>query len=333
MLSVAMCLPARGYAQGTINLELPAFSPFPAAPDIRVHAVGFGPTTPVSVRLRLAVSPTFGLLVYDSTIAGPDARFLTRRLLPENRDIYAEASVLSATGVVLALQTVKAGRTGNRLTLLSPVGRTSVIIGSRQPQFVWSSAAVSIPPGPWIYELFITNVARQETRSRLNILDTVFTIPDSLQANTSYRWQVVARLANGFKDDSAVVSSESSFIIAPSDAPVATLLYQNFPNPFPAASSSTTCLWFDLQVASHVELSILDIRGNRVKTIIPGQVSADLPSGRYGRLGVDRSGCDPRLAWDGTSDNGRTVPPGVYLVRLKTGTSPESVKKILFLGR
>ena len=35
--------------------------------------------------------------------------------------------------------------------------------------------------------------------------------------------------------------------------------------------------------------------------------------GRYGRLReLNSSGCDPALAWDGTADNGRVVPAGVY---------------------
>ena len=322
-------------AQGSVRIDLPRDDPFPAAPEISVHAVDFSDNAGLlRVRLRLALDQNFGLLLLDSIVAGRDARFVTKRLLPENRDIFAEGSVINQAGITVVTQTTRAGRTGNRLTLLTPNGRTGVTIQSRHPRFAWRSAPVTFPPGPWVYELSITNVATQEIRSQPNIVDTTFITPDSLQSNSSYRWKVVARLAGGLASDSAVASSESSFIIAPTDAPVTTLLYQNFPNPFPAASSPTTCFWFDLQKSSHVDLAILDVRGNRVKTLVPGQLPADLPSGRYGRLrDVDASGCDPRLAWDGTSDNGRTVSPGVYLVRLKTDNGIENYKKVLFLGR
>jgi hypothetical protein len=325
---------SRAGAQGNAVLVLPRDDPFPAAPEIFVRAVGFADSLgPFRVRLRLALDPTFGLVLYDSTIARSDARFELQRLLPENRDIYAEASVLDRNGIRIAGTNTLAGRTGPRLILVSPPGRTSISLNTRTPRFAWRAASVTLPPGPWIYELFITNVATGETRSQLGITDTVFTWRDTLQANTSYRWRVVARLANGLPIDSAVASSASSFVIAPSDAPVTTLLYQNFPNPFPAPSSSTTCFWFDLQSRSHVELTIHDIRGHRVRTMVPGQLPAELPSGRYGRMNeIDASGCDPRLAWDGTADDGRVVPAGVYLVRLKTDAM-QSSKKIVFRGR
>jgi hypothetical protein len=89
-----------------------------------------------------------------------------------------------------------------------------------------------------------------------------------------------------------------------------------------------------LRVSTHVELTILDLRGHLVKTMIPGILSSELNAGRYGRLHVlNSSGCDPALAWDGTADNGRVVPAGVYLLRFKADGEAETVKKIIFLGR
>lgn len=79
---------------------------------------------------------------------------------------------------------------------------------------------------------------------------------------------------------------------------------------------------------------IHDLRGNRVRTMIPGpRLGGMLPPGRYGRRSEGAAGgCDPRLAWDGLADDGRLVPAGIYLVRLQTDTYG-SVKKILFRGR
>ena len=283
--------------------------------------------------MRLSLNSSFGLIVFDETLPGDEPEFRLMNLLPENSDIFAEATVFDRNNIPIATSTTFAGHTGPRLQLVAPNGRTNISLPTRQPQFAWRGAPVSNPPGPWVYELAITNVGTQEVRSTPGILDTVYTLPDSLQANTSYRWKVIARLPNGLKSDSAVVMSPSSFVIAPSNAPVTTLLYQNFPNPFPAASSSNTCIWFDLQVKAHVELTILDIRGNRVRTLIPGAFSSDLDPGRYGRQSdTNASGCDARLSWDGTADNGRTVPRGIYLVRLTTSINASQTKKIVFLG-
>src|ERR1700680_3349664 len=43
--------------------------------------------------------------------------------------------------------------------------------------------------------------------------------------------------------------------------PPVTLLYQNFPNPFPALGQDATCLSFDLAIAAEVQLDILDLSG------------------------------------------------------------------------
>lgn len=119
-----------------------------------------------------------------------------------------------------------------------------------------------------------------------------------------------------------------------SNAPTVTLLYQNFPNPFPAPGADLTCIWFDLHRASQVRLTIHDVRGTLVRTIVPSvYFSGAFPAGRFGRGDPDTNvGCDQRFSWDGNDARGRTVPPGVYLVRLRTDRF-EGVKKIVFRGR
>jgi hypothetical protein len=131
----------------------------------------------------------------------------------------------------------------------------------------------------------------------------------------------------------AVSAREPAAPHRPQDgAPVVTLLYQNFPNPFPAGGRSSTCLWFDLHRTSPVRLTIHGVRGNVVRTLIPaGDLTGTLPAGRYGR-GANASSCDPRLSWDGRADDGTLAPSGVYLARLRTQTH-ESFKKMLFRGQ
>ncbi len=180
---------------------------------------------------------------------GWTSTFRTIKLLPENQSIFVEASVIDGSGKVVLTTSRLAGRTGPRLTLLSPDGSTNITVFTRQPRFSWRSAAVTTPPGPWVYELHVVNVATQETFIHSGIIDSSYTLPDSLQAQTSYRWSVVARLPNGLAADSGFASSLSSFVVFPTDEAPITLLYQNFPNPFPAPSSATTCIWFDLKTA------------------------------------------------------------------------------------
>jgi hypothetical protein len=316
-------------------MELPAPDPFPAAPEIHVVASGLGALTPpFSVRLRLALDPSFGLVVFDSTIVGTDGTFRLSRLLPENRSIFAEASVINGAGQGVITTTRFAGQTRARLTLLTPDGSANVNLGTRHPRFTWRSASVTNPPGPWVYELHVTNVATQTQIVHQGITDTVFVLPDTLQVQTSYRWSVIARLTDGAPGDFATASSASSFVVFPTDDAPITLLYQNFPNPFPAPSSANTCIWFDLQRAGNVRLSVLDLRGRRVKTLIPGVLDEALTPGRYGRSPNSQfSGCDPRLTWDGTAEDGRIVPPGVYLLHFTVDGGTPQVVKMLFRGR
>ena len=127
--------------------------------------------------------------------------------------------------------------------------------------------------------------------------------------------------------------------------PTATLLYQNFPNPFPgtglaavnaarAAGSPATCIWFDLGRPTPVKLEVFTLAGHPVRRILPAAtLDGILPADRYGRSsdGGD-SGCDPRLTWNGTGDDGRLVPPGVYLLRLEADGASQ-VRKVVFRGR
>jgi hypothetical protein len=115
------------------------------------------------------------------------------------------------------------------------------------------------------------------------------------------------------------------------DAPTVTLLYQNFPNPFPSQSSGVTCIWFDLHRPTLVRLTVHDIRGVRVRTVVPSfSLSGFFLPGRYGR-GATGSGCDARFTWDGRADDGSVAPTGVYLIRLQTDYT-SAYKKALFRG-
>ena len=115
-------------------------------------------------------------------------------------------------------------------------------------------------------------------------------------------------------------------------APPATLLYQNFPNPFPVGAQDRTCISFDLAAPGMVALDVLDLRGNAVRRLVPSAAfAAPLAPGRYGRDPAGGPGCDPRLTWDGTTAHGTTVPPGVYLIRLQA-PGVNAFRRIVFRG-
>lgn len=215
------------------------------------------------------------------------------------------------------------------LTLNSPQGTT---IRERRPRFAWVSPGAVSPPGPFVYDFSVLRVDNGLAAVEVGgLTETEYTPARDLDLNTPYRWRVIARLG----PDSSVVESRSTFIVVDESIPTATLLFQNFPNPFPNSSVgiATTCIWFDLATAGEVTLDVLDVRGHPVRNIVPGQgFPPTLEPGRYGRGESGGPGsCDQRLTWDGTASNGAHVPRGIYLLRLVTpdGTF---LKRVVYLG-
>lgn len=87
-------------------------------------------------------------------------------------------------------------------------------------------------------------------------------------------------------------------------------LYQNYPNPF----NPTTNISFSLSKASNVRLEIFNIRGEKVRSL----------ANEYFHAGYWTA------VWDGKNDNGLSVPSGMYMYRMITGTGIQ-VRNMLLL--
>ncbi|MCH7574967.1 MAG: DUF1573 domain-containing protein [Candidatus Marinimicrobia bacterium] len=87
------------------------------------------------------------------------------------------------------------------------------------------------------------------------------------------------------------------------------LLSQNYPNPF----NPVTTLGYALAQLAHVKLAIYDLRGREVLTLVDTQVG---PGYR-------------QVSWNGQDQAGRALPSGIYIARLVTLESTQSIKMIL----
>jgi len=326
-----LATPARGAAQ-TILLDGPPSATLPSpTPAFQFLAIGLGPARPLQVRLQVSTTPDFVGLVLDSVFTKMDTAFTIQvtRLLPSDREVYWRALVRALAGQVFESVVTGPRRTSTWLTLVAP---TSPDANVRRPLFIWKSAPVTAAVGPWRYDVEITTNNQPEVAASA-LTDTTFRPPSNLQANTSYRWNVRAYLRNG---ESIREFSVGSFVITDPPLPTTTILYQNFPNPFPSATAFNTCFWFDIGAGgAKVTMDVLDLRGNQVRRIVPGADGiSDFPPGRYGRgaLGVE-SNCDNRFVWDGLAEDGRTVAPGVYLVRFQAGNVAPIFRRVVFRGR
>jgi hypothetical protein len=73
--------------------------------------------------------------------------------------------------------------------------------------------------------------------------------------------------------------------------------------PWPSPAPGAVTLAFSLSTWTHTQLSLFDVRGRHVRTV----VDADLPPGPH------------ELLWDGSDERGDPVANGIYFVQLRAG--------------
>ena len=88
-------------------------------------------------------------------------------------------------------------------------------------------------------------------------------------------------------------------------------LFQNYPNQF----NSKTLIKYQLSETAHIELTIFNQLGQKIKTL----VSEFKLSGNHSET------------WDGKDDLGNSVCSGIYYYQLKTNNGFRQMKKLLFL--
>ena len=93
--------------------------------------------------------------------------------------------------------------------------------------------------------------------------------------------------------------------------PTAFALADNYPNPF----NPTTTIKYALPQAADVELTVYNVVGQPVRTLVAEYQSA----GRYA------------VEWDATNDSGHSLSSGMYFYRLEAGGEFREVKKMLLL--
>ena len=324
-----------GRAQ-TVQLVGPSAVTLPTlTPSFTLRALSFPLARPLRITMLISTTPDFTAgMVLDSTFLTTDTTVAIQvtRPLPSEAVVYWKARVFTPAGVTVESAVSTAHIVPPWLTLVSPNSASGDIVEVRRPTFVWKSARVTPLIGEWSYDIEVTSGGRIE-QAVARIADTTWSPITDLQANTSYRWLVRASLRTG-----ATVQANSigSFVFKDQPFPSRTLIYQPFPNPFPSATAFSACIWFDVaEPGARIALDVTDLRGNLVRTLIPGPDGIrDFPPGQYGR-GAPGAGssCDNRFVWDATGSDGRTVAPGVYLLRFQSGRQVPTFLRMLFVGR
>jgi len=88
-------------------------------------------------------------------------------------------------------------------------------------------------------------------------------------------------------------------------------LLNNYPNPF----NPTTTINFSLQSNTEVELTVYNIKGQKIKTLIKNEFIKGTHS----------------IIWNGDDESGKNVSSGVYFYKLNVNGKTEAMKKCLLL--
>ncbi|HFE54155.1 MAG TPA: T9SS type A sorting domain-containing protein [Bacteroidetes bacterium] len=132
--------------------------------------------------------------------------------------------------------------------------------------------------------------------------------PDLFVANNTPALKDTAKAINRLYLNTGVLSAVEGE--GKAETPVSFALRPAYPNPF----NGSTRIAFDLPTRTRLLLTVHNLRGQRVRVLRTGVLNA----GRHS------------LRWDGTDDAGRSVPSGVYLVRLRAGEQV-AVRKVVLV--
>ena len=125
-------------------------------------------------------------------------------------------------------------------------------------------------------------------------------VDHDVEPGVTYRYQIAV------EDRDGRYLSPSSTVSIPVRE---TALRQNYPNPFNPA----TMIPFDISAPAHVTLTIYNIRGQAVRTLVDESMTAR----SYARQ------------WDGRNDAGQSVSSGVYFYKLVAGDFQDVRKLVL----
>ncbi len=122
--------------------------------------------------------------------------------------------------------------------------------------------------------------------------------------------QLIHGDAINYVDGSLFIDEDPTSVVKKDRTPREYTLYQNYPNPF----NPSTHIMYDLPGQSVVKLTVLNMLGQKTRTLVNGRQNTGTHS----------------TIWDGRNDNGEIVPSGVYFYRLRAGDFV-TVKKMILM--
>jgi len=201
----------------------------------------------------------------------------------------------------------------SRFRIISP--KTDETLFNNKPNFNWNTSCVEHLNLPWDITYNIYIYKGNYTSSPIiykNIQDTTFQLPDTLEKGKVYYWKVQAV---NWEYDSLWSSNVNGFFVS-HDAEVGIdedetvlsefSLAQNYPNPF----NNSTMINYQLATGSDVRLSVFDMKGREITTL----VNKNQNVGNYS------------VQFDGSG-----LSSGIYFYRLSVDENIVATKKMILL--
>ena len=154
-----------------------------------------------------------------------------------------------------------------------------------------------------------------------NITDTTLSVSsnslDPLLNVTSQDEAVFTYYVHASDEENEVPSDSGHFVLSSSSLstinkviiPEAFALHQNYPNPF----NPITSIRYDLPVDGLVNITVYDMMGRMVKTLVNSSQTAGFKS----------------VQWNATNDRNEPVSAGLYLYTIQAGEFRQTKKMVL----
>ncbi len=174
----------------------------------------------------------------------------------------------------------------------------------------WFEDVISDPPSQIdsvlaVIDLGHTYLLMEENGDRSNYVGKFPNLkPDSWE---EYEENTI-QLLNDLFGEPEIKPDEEPFIDI---IPASVILHRNYPNPF----NPTTLISFSIHEESNVELTIFNIKGQKVKTLI----NSNLDQGTHS------------VVWNGEDELNVPVSTGIYFYKLNVNGKTEGTKKMLLL--
>jgi len=161
-----------------------------------------------------------------------------------------------------------------------------------------------------LYSIFFGTSSTMMIPIAENYTQSSFEIIEQLDSDTTYIWKIIATDGQASTEGPTWAFQTGTLKIKDDfGIPLEYRLHQNYPNPF----NPLTTLRYDLQENGFVNITVYDILGREVKTLVNQTQEAGYKT----------------IIWNATNDHGKPVSAGVYLYQIQAAEFVQTKKMVL----